>query len=81
MLFRSSMYPRSLIKKQDHIDPGIFEIFLKERGYMDCAEEFLGLEQIDDIDEALRFQTIRRAPGQADSRALGSAVSIPSLNT
>ena len=37
-----------LMKKQDHIDPGIFEILIKERVYIDCAEEFLGLEQIDE---------------------------------
>jgi len=37
-----------LMKKQDHIDPRIFEILIKERVYMDCVEEFLGLEQIDE---------------------------------
>jgi hypothetical protein len=42
-----------LMKQEDHIDPDIFEIFIKERVYMDYAEEFLGPEQIDDIDEDL----------------------------
>jgi len=42
-----------LMKKQDHIDPGIGEIFNEEGMYMDYAEEFLHMEQIDDIDEAL----------------------------
>jgi len=47
---------------------------------MDCAEEFLGSEQVDNIDEAL-IQAIRLAPGQADSMSPGSVVSTPSLNT
>ncbi len=42
-----------LMKQEDHIDPDIFEIFIKERVYMDYAEEFLDPEQIDDIDEDL----------------------------
>jgi hypothetical protein len=37
-----------LMAKQDRIAPDMFEIFIKERGYMNCAEEFLGSEQIDE---------------------------------
>jgi hypothetical protein len=41
------------MKKDRHIDPDIFEIFIRERVYLDYAEEFLDPEQIDEIDEAL----------------------------
>ncbi|MCP4283970.1 MAG: GAF domain-containing protein [Gammaproteobacteria bacterium] len=41
------------MKKDQHIDPDIFEIFIRERVYLDYAEEFLDPEQIDEIDEAL----------------------------
>lgn len=41
------------MKKDDHIDPDIFEIFIRERVYQDYAEEFLDPEQIDEIDESL----------------------------
>ncbi|MDH3219298.1 MAG: GAF domain-containing protein [Gammaproteobacteria bacterium] len=39
-----------LMKKEDHIDPDIFDIFIKERVYLDYAKEFLDPEQIDEID-------------------------------
>ena len=42
-----------LMKKDNHIDPDLFEIFIKNRVYMDYAEEFLDVSQIDEIDEAL----------------------------
>ncbi len=40
------------MKKEGHIDPDIFDIFIKERVYQDYAEEFLDPEQIDEIDES-----------------------------
>ena len=39
------------MKKDNHIDPDIFDIFVKNKVYMDYAEEFLSPEQIDEIDE------------------------------
>ncbi|MDC1288218.1 phosphohydrolase, partial [Gammaproteobacteria bacterium] len=39
------------MKQDDHIDPDIFEIFIKRRIYLDYADEFLDPEQIDEIDE------------------------------
>lgn len=48
------------MKTEGHIDPDIFEIFIKQRVYMDYAEEFLDQDQIDEIDEA-------RIPGYAAS--------------
>ena len=41
-----------LMKQDDHIDPDIFEIFIKQRIYLDYADEFLDPEQIDKIEEA-----------------------------
>jgi len=41
------------MKKDGHIDPDIFNIFIQQRVYMDYAEEFLDQDQIDEIDEAL----------------------------
>ncbi|MFT5505518.1 MAG: HD-GYP domain-containing protein (c-di-GMP phosphodiesterase class II) [Gammaproteobacteria bacterium] len=41
------------MKKEDHIDPDIFDIFIREKVYLDYAEEFLDPEQIDVIDESL----------------------------
>ncbi|MDH3388300.1 MAG: GAF domain-containing protein [Gammaproteobacteria bacterium] len=40
------------MKKDNHIDPDIFDIFIKERVYLDYAEEFLDPDQIDEIDES-----------------------------
>ncbi len=42
-----------LMKKENHIDPDIFDVFIKNRVYLDYAEEFLDPEQIDNIDENL----------------------------
>lgn len=39
------------MKQDNHIDPDIFEIFIREKVYLDYAEEFLDPDQIDDIDE------------------------------
>ena len=40
------------MKKDHHLDPDLFEIFIRERVYLYYAEEFLDPEQIDEIDEA-----------------------------
>jgi len=39
-----------LMKQDQHIDPDIFDIFIRDRIYLDYAEEFLDPEQIDEID-------------------------------
>ena len=39
------------MKRDNHIDPDIFDIFIKKKVYLDYAEEFLDPEQIDSIDE------------------------------
>ena len=49
------------MKTDSHIDPDIFDIFIRQRVYLDYAEEFLDPEQIDEIDDAL-------IPGYAGSK-------------
>ncbi len=39
--------------EDQHIDPDIFEVFIRERVCLDYAEAFLDPEQIDEIDESL----------------------------
>ncbi|MFT5401048.1 MAG: HD-GYP domain-containing protein (c-di-GMP phosphodiesterase class II), partial [Gammaproteobacteria bacterium] len=41
------------MKKDQHIDPDIFDIFIKNKVYLQYAEEFLDPEQIDNIDVSL----------------------------
>ena len=38
------------MKKDQHIDPDIFDIFIKNKIYLDYAEEFLDADQIDEFD-------------------------------
>ena len=46
----------SFMKRDQHIDPDIFEVFIKNKVYMDYADEFLDPEQIDAIDETAVLQ-------------------------
>ncbi len=39
------------MKREQHIDPDIFDLFIREKIYLKYAEEFLDKEQIDDVDE------------------------------
>lgn len=38
--------------KDNHIDPSIFDVFVKKKIYQDFAEEFMHPEQIDEVDES-----------------------------
>ena len=38
------------MKKDGHVDPDLFELFLKSGAYMDYAEQFLRPDQIDKVD-------------------------------
>ncbi|WP_171096300.1 HD family phosphohydrolase [Usitatibacter rugosus] len=40
-------------KENGHIDPDLFDIFVREKVYLRYAREFLDPEQIDDVDERL----------------------------
>ncbi len=37
-----------VMKKENHIDPDIFDTFVKNKVYLDYAKEFLDPEQIDE---------------------------------
>ena len=41
------------MKKEHHIDPDLFEVFVREKVYLQYAEEFLDPEQIDEIDPGI----------------------------
>ncbi len=51
------------MKQEDHIDPDLFDIFIRERVYLDYAREFLDPDQIDEIDESA-------IPGYRDSETV-----------
>jgi len=40
------------MKKDQHIDPDIFDVFIREKVYMDYAKKFLPDSQIDEVDES-----------------------------
>jgi HD-GYP domain-containing protein (c-di-GMP phosphodiesterase class II) len=40
----------SFMKKDNHIDPDLFELFLSSGVYLDYANKFLDPEQIDNVD-------------------------------
>ena len=37
-------------KLNGHVDPDLFDVFIKEKVYLKYAEQFMNLEQIDDVD-------------------------------
>ena len=56
----------SNFSRNGHIDPHLFEIFMKGKVYMTYAQAFLHADQIDAIDEAA---VLERAAGGPDRRA------------
>ena len=40
------------MRLDNHIDPDIFDLFVREKIYLQYAERFLGSEQIDEVDHA-----------------------------
>ncbi|NNE63714.1 MAG: GAF domain-containing protein [Gammaproteobacteria bacterium] len=48
----------SFMNRDQHIDPDIFEVFIKNKVYLDYADEFLDPEQIDTIDETTLLQMV-----------------------
>jgi HD-GYP domain-containing protein (c-di-GMP phosphodiesterase class II) len=47
-------------KENGHIDPDLFDVFVREKVYLEYAKEFLAAEQIDEVDE-------RQIPGYPPS--------------
>ena len=43
-------------RRNQHIDPDLFEVFVREKVYREYAEKFLEPHQIDDVDEASLLQ-------------------------
>ncbi|MBU1776913.1 MAG: phosphohydrolase, partial [Gammaproteobacteria bacterium] len=39
-------------KENGHIDPELFDVFIREKVYLDYAKQFLSPEQIDAVDES-----------------------------
>ena len=39
-------------KQNGHIDPDLFDVFVREKVYLQYAREFLDPEQIDEVDES-----------------------------
>ena len=40
----------SFMKKDEHIDPDLFDLFLQSGVYLDYAQRFLAADQIDEVD-------------------------------
>ena len=40
------------MRMENHVDPDLFEVFLRERVYKEYAERYLDAHQLDDIDWA-----------------------------
>jgi hypothetical protein len=40
------------MKQDHHIDPDIFDVFIREKVYLTYAKKFLPKEQIDEVDES-----------------------------
>ncbi len=43
------------MKKDNHIDPDLYDIFVAKKVYLQYAQEFLDPEQIDTIDEPIEI--------------------------
>jgi HD-GYP domain-containing protein (c-di-GMP phosphodiesterase class II) len=39
-------------KQNGHVDPDLFDVFVREKVYLQYAREFLDPEQIDEVDES-----------------------------
>ena len=46
-----SLFILGKMKQDNHIDPDLFDLFMREKIYLKYAEQFLEPEQIDDVDE------------------------------
>jgi HD-GYP domain-containing protein (c-di-GMP phosphodiesterase class II) len=47
-----SLHILGKFKLNGHVDPDLFDIFVRERVYLRYAEQFLDREQIDEVDVA-----------------------------
>ena len=56
MLLSRALRILGLMKEDNHIDPDLFDVFIREKVYMRYAEKFLDADQIDEVD-------VRAIPG------------------
>jgi HD-GYP domain-containing protein (c-di-GMP phosphodiesterase class II) len=49
------------MKEEGHIDPDIFEVFIREKVYLRYAEKFLPEDQLDRIDEEVLLDPCNKA--------------------
>jgi HD-GYP domain-containing protein (c-di-GMP phosphodiesterase class II) len=47
-----SLYILGKMKQDNHIDPDLFDLFIREKIYLKYAKQFLETEQIDEVDES-----------------------------
>ena len=47
-----SLFILGKMKNDNHIDPDVFDLFIREKIYLDYAKQFLEPEQIDEVDES-----------------------------
>jgi len=47
-----SLFILGKMKQDNHIDPDVFDLFVREKIYLKYAQQFLEPEQIDDVDES-----------------------------
>lgn len=55
----------SFMKKDKHVDPDLFDLFLRSGAYLEYAEQFLRPEQIDKVDINQYLQPPQPKPAQA----------------
>jgi HD-GYP domain-containing protein (c-di-GMP phosphodiesterase class II) len=47
-----SLFILGKMKLDNHVDPDLFDIFIREKIYLKYAQKFLEPEQIDEVDES-----------------------------
>ncbi|OGV72509.1 MAG: hypothetical protein A3B82_02440 [Methylophilales bacterium RIFCSPHIGHO2_02_FULL_57_10] len=47
-----SLFILGKMKNDNHIDPDVFDLFIREKIYLDYAKQFLEPEQLDEVDES-----------------------------
>jgi len=58
-----SLFILGKMKNDNHIDPDVFDLFIREKIYLDYAKQFLEPEQIDEVDES-------KIPGYVPSKLI-----------
>ncbi len=51
MMLSKALHVLGLMKLDNHVDPDLFDVFIREKVYLDYAQKFLDRKQIDKVDE------------------------------